>query len=71
MSSLSIRIPKEMKERMKEVNVDWPGYLRDAIDDKIKELKRKKAAESMDGIRSRTKHGEFDSTKSIREDRDG
>jgi len=70
MSNLSIRIPKEMKEKMKEADIDWSSYLRDAIEDKIIELKRKKAVESMDKIRSKTKQGEFDSTKSIREDRD-
>lgn len=69
-SNLSIRIPKEVKEQMRDVDVDWPSYLRAAIEIKVKEAKRKNAAKSMDTIRNKTKHGVFDSTKSIREDRD-
>lgn len=69
-SNLSIRLPKEVKEQMKGIEVDWPAYLRSAIETKIKEAKRKETAKSIDKIRSRTKHGAFDSTKSIREDRD-
>lgn len=67
---LSIRIPEEMKKKMKEVDIEWSDYIRNAIEEKIKETRRKKAAESMDKIRGRTKRGGFDSTKSIREDRD-
>ncbi|MEW6604046.1 MAG: CopG family transcriptional regulator [Thermoproteota archaeon] len=67
---LSIRISKEVKEKMGEVDVDWPSYLRAAIEEKIRESKRKRAAESMDRIRSKTRKGKFDSVKSIREDRD-
>lgn len=68
--NLSIRIPKEVKEQMRDVDVDWPSYIRTAIEDKIKEVKRKRAANSMDSIRNKTKYGGFDSAKSIREDRD-
>lgn len=68
--TLSIRIPKEIKEKMGELDVDWPSYIRAAIEEKIKESKRKIAAESMNRIRSKTRKGKFDSVKSIREDRD-
>ena len=54
---------------MKEVDIDWSGYIRNAIEEKIKQAQRKNAAESMDKIRGRTKRGGFDSTMSIREDR--
>lgn len=69
-SGLSIRIPKEVKEKMKDIDIDWPDYLRKVIENKIKEANRKKAAASMDRIRSKTKPGSFDSTRSVREDRD-
>lgn len=68
-SNLSIRIPKVVKEQMNDIDVNWPEYLRAAIEDKIKEARRKKAAKSMDTIRSKTRQGKFDSEKSIREDR--
>ncbi|AIF82308.1 hypothetical protein NTE_00226 [Candidatus Nitrososphaera evergladensis SR1] len=67
---LSVRLPEETREKMKEIDIDWAEYIRTAIEAKIRELQRKKAADSMDKIRERTKYGEFDSTKSIREDRD-
>lgn len=67
---LSVRIPEETKKKMKEVDIDWSDYIRRAIEEKIRETRRKKAAESMDAIRSKTKQGGFDSTRSIREDRD-
>lgn len=67
---LSIRIPEETKRKMKEVDVDWSDYIRNAIEEKIRETQRKKAAASMDAIRNKTKQGRFDSTRSIREDRD-
>lgn len=56
---------------MKEIkDVDWAEYIRTAIEAKIRESHRKKAAESMDRIREKTKQGAFDSTRSVREDRD-
>lgn len=69
-SSLSIRIPEEIKKKMSELDVDWPEYIRRAIEEKIREAKRKRAAESMDRTREKTRRGAFDSAKSIREDRD-
>ena len=69
-SSLSVRIPAETKRKMAETDIDWPEYIRSAIEEKIRETKRKRAAESMDRIRSKTRRGQFNSVKSIREDRD-
>ena len=68
---MSVRLPEETKKKMKELDIDWSDYIRKAVEEKIREAKRKKAAESMDRIRGKTKRGAFDSTKSIREDRDG
>lgn len=70
-ASLSIRLPEETKKKMKKLDVDWAEYIRKAVEDKIREERRKKSAESADVIRAKTKRGEFDSAKSIREDRDG
>lgn len=69
-SPLSVRLPEETKKKMKKLDVDWPEYIRQAIEAKIREEKRARSAESMDRIRAKTKKGAFDSTKSIREDRD-
>jgi hypothetical protein len=40
--SLSIRIPEETKKKMAELDVDWPAYVRRAIEEKIDEIKRKR-----------------------------
>lgn len=66
---LSIRLPEETRKKMKKLDIDWPSYIRQAIEEKIREEKRSRSAESMDRIRAKTKKGAFDSTKSIREDR--
>lgn len=70
MSSLSIRINKELKEQMNKFKIDWPKYIRKTIEQKIVEEKRRQAAHSMDKIRNKTKYGSFDAALSIREDRD-
>lgn len=70
-ASISVRLPEETKKKMKKLDIDWAEYIRKAVEDKIKEERRKKAAASADMIRAKTKRGDFDSTKSIREDRDG
>jgi post-segregation antitoxin (ccd killing protein) len=69
-SSLSVRISKEIKEQMKKIEIDWSQYIRDAIRQRIRKEKRKEAAHSMDEIRAKTKHANFDAAASIREDRD-
>lgn len=68
--SLSIRLPKDLKDQMKKTEIDWSEYIRNAIEEKIKHDRRIKASRSIDKIRNKTKYGTFDSTKSIREDRD-
>jgi len=70
-ASLSVRLPEETRKKMKKLDIDWAEYIRKAVEDKITEERRKKASESADIIRAKTKRGDFDSTKSIREDRDG
>lgn len=69
-SSLSIRINKDLKEQMGKLDVDWPEYIRKTIKQKIISERRKQAARSMDAIRNKTKHGGFDAAGSIRRDRD-
>ena len=69
-SSITVRIPSDLKEQMNELDdVNWPDYIRAAIESRIKEARRKKAALAIDAIRNKTKEGDFDSLKSIQEDR--
>ena len=42
---LSVKIPKEIKRRMKQVPVKWSEVIRRAIEDKIREHERAQAVE--------------------------
>jgi len=63
---ISTRIPKELKEEMKRVNVNWEDFLRRAIEEKLKEEKRKMAVKMMDESRKKTEGIKFDSVEVIR-----
>ncbi len=70
MATISVRVPKELKEEMKKVNVDWPGFIRSMVEQKIRQVKRESASKRIDEIRSKTVKGVFKAAESIREDRD-
>jgi predicted DNA-binding protein len=42
--NVSIKVPVELKKRMKEVDVNWSEYLRSVIEAKVKEELAKKAS---------------------------
>jgi len=67
---ISFRVPKEIKEEMDKIKINWSDYLREMIKKKIKEVKRLEAARKIDEIRKKTKKGVFDAAKSVRKDRD-
>ncbi len=70
MSTVSIRVPKDLKEKMSKVQEDWAEYLRSMIERRIKEHQKVEASETIDRIRSKTKKGSYHAAKSVREDRD-
>ena len=70
MSVICIRIPKELKEEMKEIDINWSEYIRDLIRKKIRQIKMMEASKKIDEIRAKTVQGKFNAAKSIREDRD-
>ena len=67
---ITVRVPKELKKEMMQVNVNWPEYIRKAIKEEIRRIKRLEASKEINRIREKTKYGLFDSVKSIREDRE-
>jgi len=70
MTTISIRVDEELKEKMKELeNVNWPRYLREAIIDRIREEEMRKACRIMDEIASKTS-GKWSGAKEIRRWRD-
>ena len=70
MSVVSVRIPKEMKDRMNKLQEDWASYLRRMIEHRIRQHERMEASKIIDNIRAKTKEGRYSAARTIREDRD-
>lgn len=43
---LSVKVPKEIKKRMKQVPLKWSEVIREAIQEKLREYERSKAIEN-------------------------
>jgi len=69
MEVVSIRVPKDLREEMSKLDLDWADYLRAAIEEKVKAEKMKRACKIIDELREKTKGIKFDSVKTIREAR--
>ena len=68
---VTVKVPSELKERMKKVRVNWSEYIRDAIQRKIDEQMLKTASAKIDEVRKRAKPVPTDELVSwIREDRE-
>ena len=66
---ITIRIPRELKEKMKKININWSEEIRRFIEEKIRSYE---LLETFEKIRRRAKKRKVrvDSTVLIREDRD-
>lgn len=68
---LSIRIPKELKEKMKEYSgVDWKKVVIESIEEKIKQLEAEKILKEIEEMNRELEISEVPTWKLIREDRD-
>jgi hypothetical protein len=70
MEVISIRVPKDLKEEMGKLDVDWAEYLRGAIEEKVRAQRIRRACEVMDELREKTRGIPFDSVRVTREARD-
>ena len=70
MEVVSIRVPKDLKQEMSKLDVDWADYLRRTIEDKVRIERMKRACRTIDELREKTKGVKFNSVKVIREARD-
>jgi hypothetical protein len=50
MEVISFRIPKELKQRLKEVDLNWSEEVRRFIEDRMREYKREKALREIDAL---------------------
>jgi len=70
-NAITVKVPNELKKKMKEINLNWSEYVRDCIQKKIDEQRMKAASAKLDEIRARTKPVSTDEVVSwIREDRE-
>jgi predicted DNA-binding protein len=68
---ITVKVPKEMKERMDKLEVNWSEYIRKSIEEKIRQDEVNKASRKLDEIRSKTKKVSTEELVSwIREDRE-
>jgi predicted DNA-binding protein len=70
MPVVSVRVSRELKEKMDRLDQDWASYLRRMIERKTREHEVSEASQVIDRIRLRTEEGKYDSARSIRMDRD-
>ena len=67
---LSIRIPKELKEKMKEYpHVDWKRVIIDSIEEKIKLLEAERLLREIEEMNEKLDVSDVPAWKMIREDR--
>lgn len=68
---ITVKVPSELKKKMKQVQINWSEYIRECVQKKIDEQKLRAASEKLDEIRKRTKPTSTQEIVSwIREDRE-
>lgn len=68
-STFTIRIPQELKEKMKKLNAEWSEEVRSFIEQRVKHLELIKTIEEIE-LRAEKRRVKMDSTSLIREDRE-
>lgn len=52
---ITVKVPIELKKKMKRVKVNWSEYIRSSIQKKIEEQRLKDASAKLDDVRKRAK----------------
>ncbi|MEM2994499.1 MAG: hypothetical protein QXI91_00570 [Candidatus Bathyarchaeia archaeon] len=55
-SVITVKVPEELKRKMREVNVNWSEYIRSSIQKKLEEQRVKAASAKLDEVRARSKN---------------
>jgi len=72
MTVISVRIPEKTKKEMKKAKINWSEYIREAIEEKIEEERKKQLFSSVDEILKDVPPAPKGfASKSVRKDRDG
>ena len=69
LSTFTVRIPQELKEKMKELPAEWSEEVRNFIEERVKHLELTKTIEEIE-MRAKKRQLTVDSTTLIREDRE-
>ena len=68
---ITVKVPNELKKKMRQVKVNWSQYIRDCVQKKINQQEMTVASAKLDEIRKRTKPTSTEEIVSwIREDRE-
>lgn len=67
----SVRIPKELREKMKQYDVDWKEVIVDAIVNKINQIEAERALEELKKMNEKIETSKNPAWMDIREDREG
>jgi len=54
-SVITIKIPLDLKKKMRQLKINWSEYIRNAIQKKLEEERKKIASVKLDEIRARSK----------------
>jgi hypothetical protein len=52
---ITVKVPSDLKKKMKQIKMNWSEYIRDSIQKKINEQKMEAASAKLDKVRARTK----------------
>lgn len=67
--TFSVRMPQELKEKMRRLNIEWSKEIRSFVEERVIRLELMEAIESA-GSRAEKRRVKVDSTVLIREDRE-
>ena len=67
---ISLRIPRELKESLEELGVDWRREVREYLERRVREERKRRLLERAREVRRRVGRLTTDSAELIREDRD-
>jgi len=65
---VSVRVPKELKEKMKKYNIDWSREIKGFIEEKVRTLELLEIIDEIE-VRAEKRRTKIDSAKLIRESR--
>jgi len=54
-SVITVKIPSDLKRKMRQLKINWSEYIRNAIQKRLEEERKKAASVKLDEVRARSK----------------